>query len=267
MQNLKSKDWERINHFLLRVGSIITLEDFSLKLLSLLKELVNFDRANCFVYDQGKDESVEQLPAPLVLHIPSRAINDYIDYYQFRDEIKARTFNTATVTRSTDIMDYHQWKKSEYFTDFLKPNGIYYSCGFDLHYRDKLLGTVSLFRDEDSIDFSPLDIFILEMLRPHIANHLYKLILLVEKEKIPQLNYSQLIAISEERFQLSPRERDVVELLVRGKSNEEIADNLYISVNTVKKHLYKIFTKTGASSRTEVVARILEVRLLEGNEA
>jgi len=53
---------------------------------------------------------------------------------------------------------------------------------------------------------------------------------------------------------LTPRERSVLELLARGKSNKEIAAQLAASERTIKFHVSAIFTKLGATNRTEAVA-------------
>jgi DNA-binding CsgD family transcriptional regulator/pimeloyl-ACP methyl ester carboxylesterase len=53
---------------------------------------------------------------------------------------------------------------------------------------------------------------------------------------------------------LSPREIEVLRLLAAGKSNQQIADELVISVNTVIRHVSNIFDKIGAANRTEAAA-------------
>lgn len=53
---------------------------------------------------------------------------------------------------------------------------------------------------------------------------------------------------------LSERERGVAELVARGLRNREIAAQLNISENTVKRHLQSIFSKTGAHDRVELAA-------------
>lgn len=56
---------------------------------------------------------------------------------------------------------------------------------------------------------------------------------------------------------LSPREREVLELLVDGASNKGIARALAISISTVKYHVAAVFAKLGARTRSEAVALAL----------
>jgi DNA-binding CsgD family transcriptional regulator len=56
---------------------------------------------------------------------------------------------------------------------------------------------------------------------------------------------------------LSPREREVVQLVAAGLRNKEIARDLHISERTVKFHLGRIFTKLGVDSRTEIALRVI----------
>jgi DNA-binding CsgD family transcriptional regulator/anti-sigma regulatory factor (Ser/Thr protein kinase) len=60
-------------------------------------------------------------------------------------------------------------------------------------------------------------------------------------------------AAAEQIAQLRPREREVLELMVAGLRNREIAERLYIAVRTVKFHVSNILRKFGASSRAEVI--------------
>lgn len=55
---------------------------------------------------------------------------------------------------------------------------------------------------------------------------------------------------------LTPRQGEVCLLLVLGRSVGDIADELYISKDTVKTHVKSLYTKTGAHSRQELIAAV-----------
>jgi LuxR family maltose regulon positive regulatory protein len=62
---------------------------------------------------------------------------------------------------------------------------------------------------------------------------------------------------------LHEREREILDLLASGLSNQEIADRLFLSENTIKWYLKSLYQKLDVSSRTAAVARAVELGLLE----
>jgi DNA-binding CsgD family transcriptional regulator len=58
------------------------------------------------------------------------------------------------------------------------------------------------------------------------------------------------------RYRLSAREGEVVALVLRGYSNQDIATALGFSLATAKKHLTHIFDKVGVDSRTQLISRL-----------
>ena len=65
---------------------------------------------------------------------------------------------------------------------------------------------------------------------------------------------------------LSQREREVAVEMARGRSNPEIADRLFISLSTVKKHVNAVYGKLGLPTRPRVVAWMWEHGLVEPEE-
>ena len=62
---------------------------------------------------------------------------------------------------------------------------------------------------------------------------------------------------------LSERELEVLDLIAAGYSNAEIAQELYIALGTVKRHINNIYGKLGVGSRTLAIARAREIGLIE----
>ena len=69
-------------------------------------------------------------------------------------------------------------------------------------------------------------------------------------------------AIQVEALGLTPRELDMLEMVAAGLSNREIAEKGFVSENTVKTHLSRVFDKLGARRRTQAVQRGKELGLL-----
>jgi DNA-binding NarL/FixJ family response regulator len=63
-------------------------------------------------------------------------------------------------------------------------------------------------------------------------------------------------------YGLSLREEEVVKLVVRGLSNRQISQTLFISENTVQRHLSNILEKVGVRSRRELIKRLFFDHLL-----
>lgn len=69
-------------------------------------------------------------------------------------------------------------------------------------------------------------------------------------------------ALQDEAMRLSPKEGQILRLLAEGHSNKELARKLFVTENTVETHLRRIYGKLGIRSRTQAVARALELGLI-----
>lgn len=64
------------------------------------------------------------------------------------------------------------------------------------------------------------------------------------------------------KLELSPRELEILGLLAAGYSNQEIADQLYISLSTVKSHNQNLFEKLDVKRRTQAVEKAKKFHLI-----
>lgn len=77
-----------------------------------------------------------------------------------------------------------------------------------------------------------------------------------EVEKVAVFELDTALKELQEKYDLTAREKDLVKEIYEGKSNGEIASDLFISESTVKTHIYNIFRKLNVKNRVEVVCAV-----------
>jgi len=150
-----------------------------------------------------------------------------------------RTGDLASVVRWSDFYTPTQLRSAPLIAEYLGPQGCKHSIGMLLSSSPGRSRRINIFRDTGS-DFSERDRLALQLLRPH----LYEVYLDAQRRRlsVPRL---------------SPREWEVLQLAHQGWSNADIAQKLFISIATVRKHLEHIFDRTGARTRTAAAALMI----------
>lgn len=74
--------------------------------------------------------------------------------------------------------------------------------------------------------------------------------------------FSQINAPQNEDYNLSDREKQVLQLLVDGYSYKMIASEMFISIDTVRSHIKKIYEKLHVNSKSEAVAKAFKDRIV-----
>ena len=64
-----------------------------------------------------------------------------------------------------------------------------------------------------------------------------------------------------EQYRLSPREREVLLILLRGRDAKYIMNQFYISQSTAKTHIYNIYKKFGVHSRQDLIDFVEEIQI------
>jgi NarL family two-component system response regulator LiaR len=108
-----------------------------------------------------------------------------------------------------------------------------------------------------AIIFTALGIWLAaKLMRPKVRT------LVVEKEVPAKGGDFRMNRHALEELNLSKRELDVLQLMAKGLSNQEIADNLFVSVSTVKTHSNNLFDKMGVKRRTQAVEKGREAGII-----
>lgn len=87
----------------------------------------------------------------------------------------------------------------------------------------------------------------------------------VQNELLQPLNSNIALSANDEmaeKLNISKRELEVLLLLTKGYTNQEIADELFISLNTAKTHISNIYLKLDVTKRTKAIAKAKELCLI-----
>jgi len=97
-------------------------------------------------------------------------------------------------------------------------------------------------------------LFIFLLFSFHVIPILFMNIFLDKNYVEPEISesFDKLLERFVEKYGISKRETEIVELIFSGKSNKDISDSLFISLQTVKDHIHRIYLKTGAKNRVQL---------------
>ena len=116
--------------------------------------------------------------------------------------------------------------------------------------KDKhILGMVTLFRSISKKNFDINDVLMLDLFKDHLALRLSN-----ELNAKKNINVASSVSFDKtaEKYELTKKERVVLEMLSHGESAEQISGQLDVSVNTVKKHTVNIYRKLGINKRIQL---------------
>lgn len=244
---LKETEWNTVSRVLLELYEIKDLHRLTEKILKVFRMLIPYSQGYFLIYDR---EGEIDKAFTAFLEMDPQAFEVYVNKYYEKDYLKyVFELSDATITyRDTDIMEETLRKRTEFYREFLRPNNIPYGLGIVLRRDRRLLGIINLFRSGELGDFSDKDLYILEILKEHLANHVHFL----EEDAGPKTG--EMLERAAGRYGFSRREKEVVRYLVKGCSNAAISQKMSISESTVKKHIYNVYIKTQVNTRTQLRA-------------
>lgn len=193
----------------------------------------------------------------VTLNMSDSNLVTYEKHFQFCDPITPALQKRRRATGVSEIMPRSHFLRTEFFNDFLAKDGLCYGVNYFAYIGNTNVGDLRIWRDSRREDFSRRDLEMLNMVGPAYANALRRAHLR-EGMMNPEIVLSAALERLGRRNGLTNRERSVYSLVLHGQSDKEIADSCGISLATVRTHLKHIYEKTGASSRTQLLAKLLQ---------
>ncbi len=226
-------------------------KNISLKLLEGLTDITGTDKGYVLSQEDGKlaiQASWEPLKHPSSAE-PSGDTDLPLPMHITR--YVARTHETVILNKN---MDKGIFSKDVYI---IKSNPVSMAC-FPFMYQDMLLGVIYLERSMATEGFDTFHIEASNILLDKVMNtENLKQFILTGKKNVRSK------AKEENIQQLTPRELEVLELLGQGKSNKKIAEELNLTVSTIKTHLINVYTKLRVNTRIQAVMKAKALGLIE----
>ncbi|MGN0702532.1 MAG: LuxR C-terminal-related transcriptional regulator [Lentihominibacter sp.] len=248
-------DYNRIQLFNNAVYQIYNIEDFeSMKreVLNTLKHMIP-NRCGTFLMAgaaaAGGSGSI--LHSPVCL--PEKFLEMEYRYASFED----RDFSSwilrksrAMLVRITDLMDDETRMGTEIYKNCFLPYGLHYCVDLTIISRGELLGCLTLYRSREDEDFSDDDLEMMKMLSDHLNARFS-----INKYGSVQVHKTGIGRIGDliSRYDLTKREAEVLNRILQGATNNQICEELFISPNTLKKHLHNLYAKAGVRNRVQLL--------------
>lgn len=257
-RDLTSKDLELIATLCERVHYTNSNESFSNHTFVILKDAISSTQFSVELYRMD----------PLVLEgainngIPDKFFPIYKNY--MHQHPLAKLFvgpGQARVSTILEEMSVTEFRRKDLYNEFYKLLGVEDQLAVSLQQGNDAC-VIAYSRDRS---FTQKEQTIMEVVRPHmqiawqnwqrVRDLERRLQLLEGKSVVSEGTARQAREAKRLMDRLSPRERDVAELVAQGMENRKIAETLHISPKTVGKHLENIFTTLNLHHRAALAAK------------
>lgn len=218
---------------------------FQRESLDLVNKLLPLDSAAFYLVDP------DMRHRGVVLHnLEAAAERDYAENFRDLDPLNPALFahREDTVVCIDEQLSERELLSSDYYIGFMQPHGHRHVSDMFFRREGEIIAVLTMLRDGLSGPFTDTELALLRNLQPFLQ---YTLNTVYLPKRVQQRQGAR------ERFGLTEREVDVVELIVAGANNKVIARELGLGLSTVKTHLQHVFQKTGVSSRTALSALVL----------
>ncbi|SHH53212.1 helix-turn-helix domain-containing protein [Clostridium grantii] len=149
------------------------------------------------------------------------------------------------ILRDSDLLNECIRKESRYYKEYIKTYGFEHVLNCEYATNGYNIASLTLYRNHKKDDFKDSDIYYMELLSTCIIYALKGMALME-----PNSEDNNFL----DKYSLTKREKEVLNFVYESKSNREIGNILFISENTVKKHLNNIFQKMNLKSRQKLIS-------------
>lgn len=252
MSTLEKNHVNLLSHIIYVIYNTADPDQMRREVMKLLKSAVPFNNANFFLIDRRQDGkeylsdliNINSLPNPAsdIDSILSRYMEEYSEVDSLHWLYNSKR---PMAYRISDYLSEDEFENSIYYKEFHEPYHVHHGAQMVFASGGNCLGLLSIFRAKEQPNFSDTEIFFLSNITDHMSARLHQ-----ENQKTQ--TSTRDCSYFMRKYELTRRECEILEMLFEGRQNEEIAEELFIAENTLRRHIYNMYTKMGIGSRWEL---------------
>lgn len=173
----------------------------------------------------------------------------YQSQYAHLDPMHPSRFKDSDVTVicSDTMMTEQEWRQSVFYLNYMAPHHFDHDTDIFFRQNSEIVAVLSLLRNDSLGAFNEEELGMLRNMQPfmeYALNSVYQPKRFSERE------------LFSDKYCLTKRELDVLEFAMAGHNNKTIANELNLSLPTVRTHLQHIYDKVGVHSTNELISRL-----------
>ena len=245
METLKEKEWLYINDLIRKLYEQKNMQDLGDTFLLSVRKLIKYKAAMFAVV--SSDFTVVMDKSSFTSNLDADNIQIYNEQFAYQDFTNpVLSFPMSTSFRDSDVIEDEQMLKHIFYREWLKPKGYRHVGGLLVKVPNQVDVIVSFCRDETNGPLQDRECFILELFIGHLENIINSI---MQPKESNFADYTELDVYNS----LSLREKEIFPYILKGYSNQELADEFCISASTAKKHVYSILRKFNLNSRGDLI--------------
>ncbi len=237
---LSSSKTKTLSQIMRALAEPCTETDMRLQVGEQLLTLLDADYYASYAWNPAADRFEDGV----CINMSSRNFSAYDAYYQYRDPITPMLKERRQASLVVQVMEQKNLMKTEFFNDFLKPDGLHWGVNLHAWDGDANVGDIRIWRKQGRENFNEQTLGLLNFVQPAFTAA-------ITRAKLTQ----QLLheePSSHALLTLSAREKQIVALIGLGHSDKEIARKLEIGFTTVRTHIGKVMRKLAVKNRVQV---------------
>ncbi len=247
MRTIEANNWCVLNNIIYKIYTTVDAEQMRSIFLEQMKFVIEYDSAEFYLTDL---EDGHQFVNAVCYNCEEDGAKQFNDMVEIS---KRDVFGKTFVFRNTDILNFDARVNATVGKDYFEKNNWSQSLHLLLGDGEMNVALISFYRSVGKERFSSDDVFVLDLMKDHLLHRLLQ-------ERLERASMQEKLTVTEatEHYNLTKRESMILRRLMQGHNNNQISEELHISVNTLKKHVLNIYRKLNINNRVQLFKAIKE---------